>query len=349
MALVFAGAPTRAAGGRIGHLSPGLVVAAAVGLVAVLLEDGERLVLGQPIIEALVAAILVGMVVRNAVRLPVAAAPGISFAGKTVLELGIFLLGASVDLRQVLAAGPMLLAIIALGVGLGITVSFSLGRLIGLPPKLALLVAVGNSICGNSAMAAVAPVIRAEKSEVASSIGLTAIVGVVVVLTLPLLVPLLGLTLYQYGVIAGMTVYSVPQVVAASFSVSQLSGQVATSVKLVRVLFLAPVVLGLGVWQRLRGQRGASGHRPALVPWFVAGFLLLAGLRFLGWLPTTVSVESANASHWLLIVAMAALGLGVELGAVRQAGPRVSTAILGSLAFLVILSATLVGVLHLVG
>ena len=112
--------------------------------------------------------------------------------------------------------------------------------------KLALLVAVGNSICGNSAIAAVAPVIGAEKRDVASSISLTAVIGVALVLGLPSFVALAHLSFYQYGVLTGITVYAVPQVVAAAFPVSQLSGEVATLVKLVRVLFLGRSCSALG-------------------------------------------------------------------------------------------------------
>ena len=132
---------------------------------------------------------------------------------------------------------------IVLLVVLGIVFSYGIGRALGLPHKLSVLVACGNSICGNSTIAAVAPVIRADKAHVASSIAFTAILGVVVVIGLPFLIQPLGLSFYQYGVLAGLTVYAVPQVLAAAFPVSVLSGQVGTLVKLVRVLMLGPVVL----------------------------------------------------------------------------------------------------------
>ncbi len=103
-----------------------------------------------------------------------------------------------------------------------------LGRAAGLPAKLAILVAVGNAVCGNSAIAAVAPVSRAKKGEVASASALTALLGVGVVLALPLLIPLAGLSHAQYGILAGLTVYAVPQVLAATSPVSALSGQLGT-------------------------------------------------------------------------------------------------------------------------
>ena len=95
---------------------------------------------------------------------------------------------------------------------LGLSLSYGIGRAMGLPHKLAVLVACGNAICGNSAIAAVAPVIHAEKEHVASAIAFTAILGVAVVIGLPFLITPLGLSHYQYGVLAGLTVYAVPQV-----------------------------------------------------------------------------------------------------------------------------------------
>src|SRR5205085_10254017 len=125
------------------------------------------------------------------------------------------------------------------------------------------LVACGNAICGNSAIAAVAPVIGAESDDVASSIAFTAVLGVLVVLGLPLLMVPLGLSTYQYGVLAGLTVYAVPQVLAATLPVSALSGQVGTLVKLVRVLMLGPVVLGLSL---ARGRKARAAERPDDAP-----------------------------------------------------------------------------------
>jgi uncharacterized integral membrane protein (TIGR00698 family) len=333
---MFGGSSARSAPlSFVARLLPGLILAAAIGALGLAAESLEQAFLRHAVIEALVAAILIGIVVRNLIRLPSQVDAGASYAAKQVLELAVCLLGATVDLRQVLAAGPLLLLAITLGVVGGIGVSFTIGRALGLHSKLAVLVAVGNSVCGNSAIAAVAPVIRADKKDVASSIALTAVIGVVLVLSLPLTV--------------GLTVYAVPQVVAASFSVSQLSGQVGTLVKLVRVLFIGPVVLFFSLLSR-RMEPGAVGaKRPALVPWFIVGFVVLAALRFLGLIPTPEAQAAGLASRLLTILAMAGLGLGVEFAAVRRVGPRVALAVCGSLAFLIALSLTLITQLHIAG
>jgi uncharacterized integral membrane protein (TIGR00698 family) len=225
----------------------------------------------------------------------------------------------------------------ALGVG------YLLGRALGLRTRLALLVAVGNAICGNSAIAAVAPVIGAEPDDVASSIAFTAVLGVAVVLALPLLMGPLALSEYQYGVVAGLTVYAVPQVLAATLPVSALSGQVGTLVKLTRVLMLGPIVLGLSVAVRRRGAtpsgRVAIGR---LVPWFIVGFLLLAAVRATGVVPAGAVEMARRISGALTIVAMAALGLGVDLRVLGRVGGAVTATALGALALLLGISVALV-------
>lgn len=319
--------------GTLSPLVPGLVLASSVAAAAAALAALETLALGHLLVEALVLALLAGIVVRTSLRDAGAFTRGMSFAAKHPLEVGVALLGAAVDLRQLLAAGPALAAIVIGGVCAGIAFSYAVGRALGLGGTLAALVAVGNSICGNSAIAAVAPVIRADKKDVASAIGLTAVLGVCMVIGLPLLVPALDLSHYDYGVLAGMSVYAVPQVVAAAFPVSQLSGEVATLVKLTRVLLLGPVVLFFAVVKR-DSSKAAIGGPLRYVPWFVAAFLGLAALRSAGVLPAPIGGALQEASRWLTVVAMAGLGFGVELAAVRRVGIRVGAAVVVSLAFM---------------
>jgi len=330
------------------RLLPGIALAAAVSLASVGVASVEARVFGHPIIEALVVAILLGMVVRTFWTPPALFDAGVRFTGKQVLEVAVFLLGASVDLPLLLKAGPSLVMGIVLLVVLGLSASYGMGRAMGLPHKLALLVACGNSICGNSAIAAVAPVIRAEREHVASSIAFTAILGVVVILGLPMLIQPLALSNYQYGVLAGLTVYAVPQVLAAAFPVSALSGQVGTLVKLVRVLMLGPVVLGVALWHRNEtadSDATAKSTRFDLarfIPWFIAGFLALAVLRSTGAIPETWIAPTRSLSTWLTVGAMAALGLGVDVRVIGRVGRPVIITVSASLAVLIVLALTLI-------
>jgi uncharacterized integral membrane protein (TIGR00698 family) len=335
---------------RPARLAPGLALAGAVSAASLAIAAAETRLFGHPVIEGLVVAILVGMLVRTAWTPPPRTAGGVRFAAKEVLEVAIVLLGSSVDLPHLLGSGPALALGIVLLVVIGLSASYGIGRLLGLPHRLAVLVACGNSICGNSAIAAVAPVIHAEQEHVASSIAFTAILGVVVVVGLPLLVHPLGLSDYQYGVMAGLTVYAVPQVLAAAFPVSVLSGQVGTLVKLMRVLMLGPVVLFFALRHR-RAEGGAGGVSTVqgiarFVPWFIVGFMLLAALRSAGVIAAGVADPMKAVSTWLTVLAMAGLGLGVDLRAIRRVGRPVMLTVSASLLVLLTLSLVLI---HLLG
>ena len=334
--------------GSISSYAPGLGLVLSIALLAYAVQFAEVRLIGHSMIEALVVALLVGVLWRNTVGLSARNIPGVRFAGKQMLELAIVLLGASLDLSLVSAAGPSLIAAAILTVALGLTFSFGIGRLIGLNRRLATLIAVGNSICGNSAIAAVAPVIGADSDDIASSIALTAVLGVAMVLCLPALIGALHLGLYQYGVLAGLTVYAVPQVMAATFPLGVLSVQVGTLVKLLRVLLLGPVILLLVMFGRNRLDAPPRLYWFRIVPWFIGGFMLMAGLRSEGIIPSVAVDSLRQISLALTVVAMAALGLEANLHAIRKVGIRVMITVSISLLALITISATLIQLLHIV-
>jgi uncharacterized integral membrane protein (TIGR00698 family) len=340
----------------IDHLSrllPGVVLCIAITMIAIALQAVEAHFAGQAYIEALVLAILLGVAIRTAWTPAKPFIPGIAFSAKFLLEVAVVMLGASVSVAIVLALGPILLVGIASVVAMALGSSFVICRMLGLPLRMAILIACGNSICGNSAIAAVAPVIGADGDDIASSISFTAVLGVVVVLTLPLLVPILQLSLTQYGVLAGLTVYAVPQVLAATLPIGALSNQVGTVIKLVRVLMLGPVVLGLSLLARdLRADPRldrANRRRPdvhELVPWFITGFLLVLIVRSLGLIPQSVLPTITHVAAILTTISMAALGLGVDVRVVAKSGVRVTLAVTASLIILGLIS---YGLIRLVG
>jgi uncharacterized integral membrane protein (TIGR00698 family) len=345
----------------LARLLPGLGLCVLVTALAYLLQAIEIDRAGRPWLEALVFAILLGVAIRSVWTPSGFWHAGIEFSAKRLLEIAVVLLGASVSIRAVLAIGPELIVGIAIVVVVAIATSYAISRALGLRPRMAILVACGNSICGNSAIAAVAPVIGADGEDVASSIAFTAVLGVIVVLVLPLLVPLLQMSLTQYGVMAGLTVYAVPQVLAATLPIGALSNQVGTVVKLVRVLMLGPVVLLMSVLaSKLRDETDepapevTAGDRPKpgqpalhqLVPWFIVGFLLIAGLRTAGLIPDPVLQPTAVVANLLTTVSMAALGLGVDIRAVAKAGLRVTGAVTLSLVVLGLIS---LGLIRLIG
>ena len=326
---------------------PGLLLCGAVTLAARGLEHIETALFGRAWLESLVLAILLGTAIRTLRGPDDRLEPGIQIGARLLLEIAVVLLGASVSAGALLQNGVRLIVGIAGVVVVAILISYRLGRRFGLPRKMALLIACGNSICGNSAIAAVAPVIEADGEDVAASIAFTAVLGVGVVLGLPLLVGALSLTQAEYGVFAGLTVYAVPQVLAATCPVSASAAHIGTLVKLVRVLMLGPVVLVLSLLRGGRGH-GRGRARPAvsqLAPWFIVGFLLLLWLRSMDWVPHGLLAPAHAAADGLTVMSMAALGLGVDAQAVVRAGARVAMVVVGSLVGLAVISLGLIRVL----
>jgi uncharacterized integral membrane protein (TIGR00698 family) len=253
---------------RLAASGPGIVLCVLVTTVSMGIQSLEERLFGHPYIEALVIAILLGMAVRTVWNPSERWRSGIAFSAKQLLEIAVMLLGASISFATIAASGAFLIGAIVGTVIVTLGVSFSLSRALGLPTKLSILIACGNSICGNSAIAAVAPVIGADADDIASSISFTAILGVLMVLGLPLLIPLLRLSATQYGILAGLTVYAVPQVLAATVPAGLVSTQIGTLVKLVRVLMLGPLVVAYRYLPRacaaaLRPERQPSPRAPS--------------------------------------------------------------------------------------
>nr|WP_102958583.1 putative sulfate exporter family transporter [Mangrovicella endophytica] len=353
--------------GRVTALLPGLALCLVVAAAAHGLESLERFMFGRAWLEMLVLAIIVGALIRTLAAPNPASLPGISWTAKIPLEIAVVLLGAAVNAQTIRSAGPVLIVSVLAIVPIAIAVSYMIGRRLGLPQRMALLVACGNAICGNSAIAAVAPVIGASGRDVGASIAFTAVFGVVMVLALPLLGIVAGLDALGYGALAGLTVYAVPQVIAAAAPFGPAAIQFGTLVKLLRVLMLGPVCLVLSlIAPRLKVEdgeeteaarssadakgRATRGARPPLhrlVPWFVLGFIALAALRSLGALPEDLVAPLGSIATFLTILSMAALGLQTDLSSLRRAGGRVSAAAVLSLLALTALALAIVLGLHI--
>ncbi|HEX4932664.1 MAG TPA: putative sulfate exporter family transporter [Gemmatimonadaceae bacterium] len=320
-------------------LVPGVALTLMLAAVGVALSAVLHRAVGRAAPDAIVIALVAGVAVRAAWLPGASVRPGVAFSGKTVLEWAIVLLGLTTDLRSFAQTGaPLLLGIVAI-VAAVLAGGFVVGRASGLSHAHSLLVASGNAICGNSAIVAVAAVNGASREEVASSIAYTAVFGVAVVLALPALAPVLHLTDFEYGVVAGLSVYAVPQVLAAAYPVSVAAGQTGMLVKLVRVLLLGPIVLLVAMWERRRGLRAdEQERRKGYLPWFVVGFVLAAGLQTAGLVPAALTTLARSTSHWATIASMAALGLAVDVAAVRRVGGRVALAVTASLVLLLALS-----------
>lgn len=300
-----------------------------------------RQVAGLPhlaLLGPLVVAILLGIAWRGLMGLPDGAPAGIRFASKTLLRWGVGLMGVRLDFNSIVAAGPWVILLDVLVILLALVLIPRLARRLGADRGLCTLVAVGTAVCGASAVAAAAPITRAREEQVALAVAIVSLVGTLATLVYSLLQPLLPLTPYGYGVFAGSTLHEVGHVVAAALAGGPLSGEIGIVVKLGRVALLPPVLLllALGTGREERKRECTSGVSTAFkgyglpVPWFVLGFLTMSLLRTGGLLPGAVAEILLQISIFLLTLAMAGLGLGVEVGHLRTVGLRtVVAAVLG--------------------
>lgn len=332
---------------------PGFLLCGFITILAYGAEWIEIHLTGHRFMDALVFSIILGTAVHSILGLKPMFKKGINFSAKYLLELAIVLLGASVSLTIIKTLGPLLLLVVIVIVTIAIISSYSIGRLLGLPEKQALLVACGNSICGNSAIVAVAPVIEADSDDIASAIAFSATLGIIVVLALPAFANAFAIDPHRFGIFAGMTVYAVPQVLAATAPVSTISVHFGTLVKLMRVLMLGPVILVLGFREGRKAElvaektTGKSLKFSQLVPWFIIGFFLMIALQSIGAIPDAVMPPIKEVTTLLTILSMAGLGLLVNVRSVFASSGRVLATGALSILFLGALGAAAIMLLSL--
>jgi uncharacterized integral membrane protein (TIGR00698 family) len=279
-------------------------------------------------------ALLAGMLTKAFFWKPDSNSAGLAFAAKTLLRVGIVLLGFRLNFAVLTQAGPQVLLFDLFMVILGVALVAFVLRRAGFEPALAALAAVGSSICGASAIAAVAPGLRANKESSALAIVVCTLVGTIATFLLIPLQSIAGLAPAQYGILAGATLHEVAQVVAAVAPVPD-AFQTGIATKLLRVVFLAPVVVLLPRIIRKPAHdqtqsQSSSTSKPQVIPWYVAGFLL-AGLlvtlasnspegiqRFV----SAGTVQLAQPTNLLIAASLAAIGLQVDFSLLRKHGPK---------------------------
>jgi uncharacterized integral membrane protein (TIGR00698 family) len=332
MAQSFAGSasPARLAG-ALREVAPGFLVAAVIGIAAQFLSDHY----GAP---AMLMALLLGIAFHFLAE-EGRCAPGIAVTARTVLRLGVALLGARISVELLIGLGAPLIALTVAGVVLTILFGLLGARLLGRGWRFALLTGGAVAICGASAAMAIAAVLpkneQSERNLIFTVLGVT-VLSTVAMVVYPLITGLMDLDPLSTGVFLGATIHDVAQVVGAGFSVSEETGETATLVKLIRVTMLAPVVLvfALAIRASGQGETEPGGKRPPLIPGFVWAFLALAAVNSFGLVPPAVGTLLADLSRWALLVAIAAVGMKVELRRILDVGGQAIVLIVAETLFL---------------
>lgn len=308
---------------------------AAVAFCAMLLS---KLVVvgGKEPLEPAIIAIVIGMLLRNRGLVPSFCEAGVK-KSEHLLMAGIVLMGAELHFARLIGQGLSILLVIVVTMFAGIVSIYGLGRLLRLPRALSLLLSVGTTICGGTAIAIVAPILRAPEDETSYAIGTISLWGLAAILIYPVIAHHLGISDVTFGVFAGTAIHSTPQVVGAGYIYSEVAGHTATAVKLVRNCFIAPVVLAVALTEAPRQLAGsaAGAATPSLrnvFPWFLFGFFILAGLNSAGLLNAELAQMMGQLGKQLMLVGMAGVGLNTNLGAFRLIGMRpLAVGLLGSL------------------
>jgi uncharacterized integral membrane protein (TIGR00698 family) len=295
----------------------GFLLAVAVGVTA--------MGLGKlwPLIGGPVFAIVLGMVLRNSMGVAPVFQPGLRFSSKVLLQWSIIGLGFGLSLPQVMRTGMDSLAVTLVTLTVAFVTALVLGRALGIPSKLRTLIGVGTAICGGSAIAAVTPILKPEEHETALAISTIFIFNIVAVLIFPLAGHMMNMSDAGFGVWAGTAINDTSSVVAAGYSYSRQAGDHATIVKLTRATLIIPICLilaGLEMWRSRQAGRDFDLMR--VFPWFIVWFMVASALRSLGWVPVEWLEPLRFLAEFLMVLALAAIGLCSDLKVMARAGAR---------------------------
>ncbi|MBE6958507.1 MAG: putative sulfate exporter family transporter [Ruminococcaceae bacterium] len=300
----------------------GIAICFAVAGVSVLLET---LIPGD-LLGASIIALFMGTIINSFFH-PKWIKPALKFTSKKILKGAIILLGASLSINTIMSVGKMTFFVMIFTFAMCFGGGFFIRKLFGLNWKLSNLISAGTGICGGSAVAALAPVIDAEDKDVAFAMSSTFLFDMVMVALYPIMGRALGMSDIAYGIWAGTSVNDTASVVASGYAFSEAAGDFATMVKLTRTIAIIPTILVFAyISTRVKQKElkatnsGQKVNMVKIIPWFICGFLLLAILNSVGWIPAAASGIIKSTSKFLMVTALAAIGLGTSITDFKKAG-----------------------------
>ena len=314
---------------KVKKLLPGCALALVIAAAAKLLEMWENAA-NLHFIGASVIALFIGMIVNRFCKPSPVTAPGIKFTSKKILKFAIILLGASLNISTVLKVGRFSLTVMVFTLATCFGLGYVIGRALGLNWKTSSLINAGTGICGGSAIAAIAPVIEASDLDVAYGMSATFLFDMIMIIVFPLLGRWMGLSDAAFGLWAGTAVNDTSSVVATGYAFSEAAGDFATMVKLTRTLTIIPTVLVFAaISMRLKKKEAADSgdvsvnvSMKSVFPWFILGFLAMSALCSLGLIPAAAASALKSVSKFLMVAALAAIGLNTSFKELCKSGAR---------------------------
>ena len=300
----------------------GVAICFAVAAISVLLEE----LIPGGLLGASIIAIFMGNIINSFFH-PTWMKPSLKFTSKKILKAAIVLLGASLSVRTIMSVGKMTFFVMIFTFAMCFGGGYFIRKLFGLNWKLSNLISAGTGICGGSAVAAIAPVIDADDKDIAFAMSSTFLFDMLMIALYPLMGKALGMSDIAYGIWAGTSVNDTASVVASGYAFSEAAGDFATMVKLTRTIAIIPTVL-VFAWISTRIKQkemkaandGKKVNLSKIIPWFIGGFLLLAILNSVGVIPAALSGVMKSASKFLMVTALAAIGLSTSITDFKKAG-----------------------------
>lgn len=277
-----------------------------------------------PIIGSPILGILFGMILAYWKR-PTIFNEGIRYTSKKLLQYSIILLGFNMNLYNVLNVGKETFFLMCFTLTAAFLTAFMAGKLLKVNSKTATLIGVGTSICGGSAIAATAPVIQADDEQVAHSISTIFLFNVIAAFLFPFIGHLLGMSDYNFGLWTGTAVNDTSSVVAAGYTFSNEAGDLAVIVKLTRTLMIVPITLFLAIYTSRKMATSNSGSNYSIAkifPWFVIGFVMASVVNTFLPLPQGLGNQLAQIGKFVIVMAMAAIGLNTNLVKLIKSGAK---------------------------
>ncbi len=295
---------------------PGLIV---VFLIAVLSKSIDGYLSTWIKLEALTIGIILGMLYANTIGVQDSLKPGIQYSLKKLLKVGIVLLGFKLNFHALIELGPKMSMVVILFVPIVLMFASFLGKKMGIGSKLAILIGVGSSICGASAIVAMAPTINADDDEAIIAVGVVSLLGAVGVLAYSAIAAVSTMTDIQYGIWAGLSLQGVAHALAAAFARGDVAGEMGTFIKMERVLMLVPMSVILG---SIFSKGNSSGSKRASFPMYVLYFVIAGVVASTGLIPESILKLLGKASGYLILMSMIAMGLMVNFASLRSKGAK---------------------------
>ncbi|MGG4491468.1 YeiH family protein [Metabacillus idriensis] len=272
------------------------------------------------VIGPLIIAMMIGIMWRTFAGISEPVLAGAVFSSKKLLRFGIILLGMRLNLSDLYHAGFNVFILSLIVILFTIPLVYALSRLLKVDKKISILTACGTAICGAAAVAAIAPIVKANDEETAVSAGTIAILGTAFTFLYTFIYSFINLTPYGFGAFSGGTLHEVAHVIAAASIGGTEAEDMAIIVKLTRVALLVPAALIVGILFREKKTDGTPSSLP--IPWFILGFLFMSGLNTAGIASEETAAFIVFLSYLLIGMAMAGLGLNVNLKSFKKLGAK---------------------------